>query len=66
MIKEQKMSEGNSQVISCKKLHALVLPCILEEAESPLILMHHSLWELKAKKELSCLVLSCVRGDRVF
>lgn len=39
MIKEQKMSEGNSQVISCKKLHALVLPCILEEAESPLILM---------------------------
>lgn len=28
------MSEGNSQVISCKKLHALVLPRILEEAES--------------------------------
>lgn len=51
------MSEGNSQVISCKKLHhPLVCHAFLEEAESPLILMHDSFWELKAKKEcLACL-----------
>lgn len=42
MIREQKMSEGNSQVISCKELYALVCHAFLEEAESPLILMHDS------------------------
>lgn len=42
MTREQKMSEGNSQVISCKELHALVCHAFLEEVESRLILMHDS------------------------
>lgn len=66
MFKEQKMSEGNSQVISCKKPAACpCLPCILEEAKSPLILMHDSL-ETKAEKEWLAWMYPVYQGAGIF